>query len=78
MEPHLIATLKAEETLFELLRQIQTHLMFLVSVLQKLGYFFMNCFNHSGLLDVSSIRFCGILRIKLDVCFATSLSQRHQ
>ena len=75
MEPHLIATLKAEETLFELLRQIQTHLMFLVIVLQKLRYFFMNCFNHS---DVSSIRFCGILRIKLDVCFATSLPQHHQ
>ena len=36
MEPHLIATLKAEETLFSLLRQIQKHLMFLVNVLQKL------------------------------------------
>ena len=55
MEPHLIASLKAEQTLFSLLRQIQKHLMFLVNVLQKLRYVYMK----PGLPDIPNIRFYG-------------------
>ena len=71
MEPHLIATLKAEETLFSLLRQIQKHLMFFVYVLQKLRHFFIKFLNCPGLPVVPNIRSCGqmdLLSIKLDDC----------
>ena len=39
MGPHLIATLKAEETIFLLLIQIQTHLETLVDGLHNLRFF---------------------------------------
>ena len=81
MEPHLIATLKAEETLFSLLRQIQKHLMFFVYVLQKLRHFLIKFLNCPGLPVVPNIRSCGqmdLLSIKLDYClplaYPTTLS----
>ena len=73
MGPHLIATLKAEETLFSLLIQIQKHLVFLFNVWHKLRCFFMKFSNCSKLPDVPNIRFCGQnghLWSKLEVCLS--------
>ena len=56
MGPHLIAILKAEETLFSLLIQIQKYLIFLVNVVHKLSdMFFMKFSNCSRLPDVPNM-----------------------
>ena len=73
MGPRLIATLKAEETLFSLLMEIQKNLVNLFNVWHKLRCFFMKFSNCSKLPDVPNIRFCGLnghLWSKLEVCLS--------
>ena len=74
MVPHLIATLKAEETLFSLLIQIQKHLTDIFNVLQKLRCFFHEIFKLLKAPRCSKVQTSDfvarmdILSCKLEVC----------
>ena len=66
MAPNLIATPKAEETLFSLLIQIPNHLVFLFNVWRKFRCFFHEFFKLFQITDF--VARMGILCSKLEVC----------